>query len=280
MKGYKNMIFKVTYLSNGLKVRGYLGLPNNIKVSKEEIAELFGNLPTCEVAKSIVLNQFNLERCHLPALIYCRGGIGHFGRVKPSWVETFANYGYIVFAPCYRGHEGGEGRDQFGGADCEDVHAAFRLLQSFSFVDEKKISIMGFSRGSINATKTAVELPSTHKLILWGGVSSLIHTYEERVDLRRMLKRVIGGTPTKKPLAYQERSPIDLAPKISCPVLIMHGGTDTQVSVSHGLHMYKKLRLLSKETSLHLYEDYGHHFPYSIHKEAINRMFSWIERTN
>jgi dipeptidyl aminopeptidase/acylaminoacyl peptidase len=274
------MIFKVTYLSNDLKVKGYLGLPNNINVSKAGIVELFDNLPIEEVAISIVSKQINLEQSHLPALIYCRGGIGHFGRVKPSWVETFANHGYIVFAPCYRGHEGGEGRDQFGGADCEDVHAAFRLLESFSFVDKEKISIMGFSRGSINATKTAIEIPSTHKLVLWGGVSSLSHTYEERIDLRRMLKRVIGGTPAKKPLAYHERSPIDLAPKISCPVLIMHGRADTQVSVGHGLRMYQRLRILSKKTSLHLYEGYGHHLPYAIHNEAINRMFSWIEKTN
>ncbi|MFN7250460.1 MAG: alpha/beta hydrolase family protein [Anaerobacillus sp.] len=274
------MIFKVTYLSNGLKVKGYLGVPNNFKVSKEEIAGLFGNLPVCEVAKSIVSNQIKIRQSHLPALIYCRGGIGHFGRVKPSWVEAFANHGYIVFAPCYRGHEGGEGQDRFGGADCEDVHAAFRLIESFPFVDKEKISIMGFSRGSINATRTAIEMPSTNKLILWGGVSSLSQTYEERVDLRRMLKRVIGGTPTKIPLAYQERSPIDLASRIRCPVLIMHGQADTQVSVRHGLSMYERLRILSKKTSLHLYEGYGHHLPYVIHNEAINRMFSWIDATN
>ena len=33
-------------------------------------------------------------------------------------------------------------------------------------------------------------------MILWSGVSDLAQTYEERIDLRRMMKRVIGGTPS------------------------------------------------------------------------------------
>src|SRR5690606_9642680 len=131
-----------------------------------------------------------------PALIYCRGGIGSVGRVRARWVDAFASRGYVCFAPCYRGNEGGEGRDEFGGVEREDVHAAVRLLQALPFIDRSRISLFGFSRGSINATQTAVAMPdAVHSLVLWGGVADLARTYEERVDLRRMLKRVIGGSP-------------------------------------------------------------------------------------
>ncbi|QOY38394.1 alpha/beta hydrolase family protein [Anaerobacillus isosaccharinicus] len=271
------MIFKITYLSNNLKVKGYLGLPNHLDISEKEVAKLFGDLPVEKVSESIVPCRVSLKKVHLPGFIYCRGGIGHFGRVKPSWVEAFANQGYIVLAPCYRGHEGGEGRDEFGGADCEDVHSAFRLLETIPFVDQEKISIMGFSRGSINATKTAITMPNTHRLILWGGVSNLTDTYEERIDLRRMLKRVVGGSPRKLPIAYQQRSPVKLAREIQCPVLIMHGTEDSQVAVSHGLNMYEELKSHQKKSSLQLYEGYEHHLPFAVHIDAINKMFSWIE---
>lgn len=271
------MIFKVTYFSSGLKVKGYLGLPNDIKVTSREVKEFFRFLAVEEVSLSIIGPKRSLASSVLPAFLYCRGGIGKFGRVKPSWVEAFANEGYVVFAPCYRGHEGGEGRDEFGGQDEEDVHSALQLLASLPFIDKGKISIMGFSRGSINATKTATKYP-VHKLILWGGVSSLKQTYEERIDLRKMLKRVVGGTPSKVPDAYEDRSPIFYIEKILCPVLIMHGSNDVQVDVSHGLNMYEKLKESGKSVTLHYFEGYGHHLPYLLHVQAISEMFRWVEQ--
>lgn len=274
------MIFKITYLSNRLKVMGYLGFPNYVNITLQDVKKFHGVLAVEEVSQSIVPKRLKLVELQMPAFIYCRGGIGRIGKVKPSWVEAFTNQGYLVFAPCYRGHEGGEGRDEFGGADEEDVHFAYHLIKSFPFVDSEKISIMGFSRGSINATKTAITVPNIHKLVLWGGVSNLQQTYVERVDLRRMLKRVIGGSPNKCTLAYQERSPIRYAQTIRCPVLIVHGTADLQVHVNHGLNMYKELKSLSKNTTLHLYEGYGHHFPFPIHNLAIKKMFVWIEENN
>ncbi|RXJ02013.1 S9 family peptidase [Anaerobacillus alkaliphilus] len=271
------MIFKITYIAEDLQVKAYLGFPNNINITSANLKDFIPNIDVdAEVVSSIIPKVYEVENIQLPAFIYCRGGIGHFGRVKPSWVEAFANQGYVVLAPCYRGHEGGEGRDEFGGADEEDVHAAFRLLQSLPFVQSEKISIMGFSRGSINATKTAIKFPTTHKLILWGGVSSLIQTYEERVDLRRMLKRVIGN-PNKVPEAYYKRSPIKQVHNITCPVLIMHGSVDHQVDVSHGVNLYRELKSQSKKTTLHLFENYGHHLPLTFHQDAIENMFEWIK---
>ena len=81
-----------------------------------------------------------------------------YGGVNTVWLEQFVHKGYIVFAPSYRGNEGGEGRDEYGGKDVEDVHAAYRLVQRLPFVDPTRISLMGFSRGAINAVHTATDL--------------------------------------------------------------------------------------------------------------------------
>jgi dipeptidyl aminopeptidase/acylaminoacyl peptidase len=277
------MIYHVTYVSGGLKVKGYLGLPNGFSLSTSELQHMINryygsaDLPIMEIASSINPEKKDVRSFKLSAFIYCRGGIGKVGRVKTTWIEQFANHGYVVFAPCYRGNEGGEGRDEFGGAENEDVISAYRFLDSLPFVDSERISIMGFSRGAINATLTTVQIPNVHKLILWGGVSDLAQTYEERIDLRRMLKRVLNGTPNKVPHSYEMRSPILMAEQIHCPVLIMHGTQDIQVDFSHGLNMYRRLQELGANVEMHSYEGYGHHLPPAVHKEALVRMFDWID---
>ena len=129
--------------------------------------------------------------------LYLRGGIKNVGKVRPARIVQFASEGFIVFAPFYRGNQGGEGNEDFAGEDREDAFSAFELLESMERV--KKVHIFGFSRGGVMALLTAIQYPDEALLVTWGGVSDMFLTYEERNDLRRMMKRVIGGTPTKVP---------------------------------------------------------------------------------
>ncbi|MHA0856123.1 alpha/beta hydrolase family protein [Paenibacillus sp. CMAA1364] len=276
------MIYHITYVSDGLKVKGYLSLPHGYTLPTSQLEyfvdQSYGSLelPVLRLTSSIFPELRDLRMKQWPVLIYCRGGIGKVGRVRTDWLEQFSHYDHIIFAPTYRGNEGGEGRDEFGGSDQEDVHSAYRFLESLSFVDKNRISIMGFSRGSINATHTATQIRQVHKLIHWGGVSDLAKTYEERIDLRKMLKRVIGGSPSKVPESYELRSPILKTDQIHCPVLIMHGTQDTQVDFSHGYNMYHKLQEEGVHTQIHAYEGCDHHLPPDTHLVAIERMFQWI----
>ncbi len=215
-----------------------------------------------------------------PVLIYCRGGLGNYGGVNTAWLEQFVQKGYIVFAPSYRGNEGGEGRDEYGGRDREDVHAAYRLVQGWPFADSKRVSLMGFSRGAINAVHTATTYNTgpdqVHKLVLWSGVTDVERTYQERTDLRRTLKRVLGGSPRAAPEAYLARSPLSSAHKLRCPVLIMHGTSDTQVNYSHGTRMYHWLKGRGADVTFHAYGGQDHRFQESMHKAAVDNMFDWL----
>jgi dipeptidyl aminopeptidase/acylaminoacyl peptidase len=281
-------IFHITYLSDTYHVKGYLGIPDGYRLSVSVLQDLLWSRYPDAVDLPIREVEGENNLCHaesgqellnatLPALIYCRGGIGKVGMVKLDWIRLFANQGYIIFAPSYRGNEGGEGRDEFGGADLEDVSEAFRILQSFPFVRKDQISLLGFSRGSINATQVACLHPDTYKLILWGGVTDLAKTYAQRVDLRRMLKRVIGGTPAKYPERYAMRSPIFYKDQIHCPVLIVQGTDDVQVDQSHALEMYHALQARQANVELHLYRGYGHHLPPLVHEAVVERMFDWLK---
>ncbi|MGZ9584426.1 alpha/beta hydrolase family protein [Paenibacillus marinisediminis] len=282
------MIYHITYLSDGLRVKGYLALPAGYELDPIDIQTWIEKYYGCSDLPVTLLarNRKRVDQTRLypemkdtwPIMLYCRGGIGKVGSVKTNWLERFAQHGHVVFAPSYRGNEGGEGRDEFGGADQEDVRSAIRLLQQLPFTDEARIAVMGFSRGAINAAQAAAQLPQITRLVLWSGVADLARTYEERVDLRRMLKRVLRGNPAKNAEAYAARSPLQLAEYIRCPVLIIHGTDDVLVDYGHGRDMHAKLQELGRDVIMHTYEGYGHHFHAEIHKVAIANMYDWIRK--
>ncbi len=320
------MIYRVTYLSDGLRVAGYVALPPELQVTAEQIQtflrrecgddELTAQAVACvlpsaggaarraaeaERAERAAVDgsapgdagrverlggadadgsakSVELERRY-PVFVYCRGGIGSVGRVRLDWLAEFASFGRIVVAPCYRGGESGVGHDRFGGVDLEDSRVAVRLAQAIPFADPAQIAVMGFSRGSINGTDAAIHEGASH-LILWGGLSDLGRTYEERIDLRRMLKRVLQGSVYKIPETYAERSPIHMASRIPCPVLIVHGTEDQQVDYGHARRMYEELQRLGKPAELITLDGLGHHMPQPVRLTVLAKMFAWLDRSS
>jgi dipeptidyl aminopeptidase/acylaminoacyl peptidase len=283
-------IHEITYLVDGLKIKGYLGLPDGILLSTGDIAEEVqcalhapSPLPVLPVectghtgvTDDLKKTTIFANKPTYPALLYCRGGINSVGMPRLEWIHAFCLLGFVVFAPWYRGTLRTDGRDEFGGADKADSIAGFRILYSLSFVDAACITVLGFSRGSINATQTAVAEASCAGLILWGGVSDLAATYEERVDLRRMLRRVVGGTPRKVPWQYAERAPIKLVNRLSCRTLVIHSTHDPQVAFHHGEDMYHALLQAGIPAEWHGYQGYAHHFHPEVRQAVIERMLQW-----
>jgi dipeptidyl aminopeptidase/acylaminoacyl peptidase len=236
-------LYLVTYGSQGLRVKGYLAVPDS-------------DTP-------------------LPAVIYCRGGIRRVGMVRKRRILALAKRGYVVFAPFYRGNEGGEGREDFGGDDRYDLFHALTLVRSLPEVKTGPIPLIGFSRGAIMAMLASAQCPHVGPVVIWGGVSDLWDTYEERVDLRRMLKRVVGH-PQKQADAYLQRSPARWAHLIHSPVLIIHGTMDMQVNVTHARKLAAALEQAGKDYDLELYEGRGHRFTRQEDEHVLDGVFAWI----
>ena len=94
-EAYENSIVeRITYLSEGLKVKGYIAYPKD--TTKK-----------------------------YPCIIWCRGGIGNNGAIDTFTARgifgQLASWGYCVFASQYRGNAGGEGYDEVGGNDVNDI---------------------------------------------------------------------------------------------------------------------------------------------------------------
>ena len=88
------VVEKITYLSDGLKVKGYIAYPVN-------------------------------QSKKYPCIIWNRGGIANKGAIDSFTARglfgQIASWGYVVLASQYRGNAGGEGKDEFGGEDVNDV---------------------------------------------------------------------------------------------------------------------------------------------------------------
>lgn len=235
----------ITYLSNdGLKVKGLLAEPK--------------------------------ENGIYDGFLYLRGGIKNVGKVRPSRIVQFAAEGFIVFAPFYRGNQGGEGNEDFAGSDREDAFSGFELLDSMNSV--RKVHIFGFSRGGVMALLTAIQYKQAASVVTWGGVSDMFLTYEERLDLRRMMKRVIGGTPSKVPEQYRKRTPLYMLEHLTQPVLIIHGRKDKNVSAEHAYRLEKRLKELDKRVESWYFDEFTHYFPPAINRKIVSDLTAWMKK--
>ena len=91
------------YESDGLRVKGFLIFPE--KVTQK-----------------------------LPLLIFNRGGNGEYGKVgikTLAWLSRLARRGYIIAASQYRGNDGSQGSDEFGGRDQNDVLNLLKAVASW-----------------------------------------------------------------------------------------------------------------------------------------------------
>ncbi|MCK0471247.1 S9 family peptidase [Halalkalibacter sp. APA_J-10(15)] len=239
-------LMEITYCSQGLRVKAYLATPRN--------------------------------QNKLPGLLYLRGGIKRVGMVRIERVIQWASEGMVVMAPFYRGNFGGEGREDFCGEDRQDAISAFDVLESLDSVNRHSIHIVGFSRGGTMALLTGMERSNAKTITCWNGVSDMKLTYEERVDLRRMMKRVVGGTPNKYPERYEWRTPLGKLEQLQSRVLIIHGLLDEHVSVEHAFRLKKSCDRFKKQADMWLYPTFKHQFPYEAQKKVLASAAQWMRR--
>jgi len=126
-------LFQLTLYSSGLKVKGLLAEPSGNNVHD--------------------------------GFLYLRGGIKGVGMVRPSRIAQFADQGFIVFAPFYRGNRGGEGNEDFAGEDRQDAFSGYELLKNHSRVHNNRIHVFGFSRGGVMALQVGVEYQSAASIV-------------------------------------------------------------------------------------------------------------------
>lgn len=187
-------------------------------------------------------------------IVYLRGGKGQVGRVRLARLLQFIDNHTLIFAPYYRGNNGSEGQDDFAGEDLKDVTVAIQILKAQ--FPEAHLHLIGFSRGGIQGLLTFQDA-QVDSYIIWGGVSDLHLMYEERVDLRGMLRRMVGH-PKKALQAYEKRDAMKHIGKSAPPILIIHGGKDVQVGIHQAYTLEAHLKKVGATFETFYQLDEGH----------------------
>jgi dipeptidyl aminopeptidase/acylaminoacyl peptidase len=187
-----------------------------------------------------------------PALVWVHENIrGHLYEHYIPYIREATVRGFVVIAPEYRGSVGyGQvfyDAIDYGGAEVDDVVTAVSVLAaSYPEVDPDRIAIVGWSHGGMIALLSIFRNP---KLFTAAAalvpVTNLFHRLASKgVERQRQLidpQNRLGGTPSEKPAAYRERSPLFHVDKLQIPLLVHLADNDTDVTIEEGLQLVDAL---------------------------------------
>ena len=251
---YQNSIVeKITYLSDKLKVNGYIAYPC---------------LPNRQhrQAKDNEGKQF-------PCIIWNRGGYENKGTINRFNARgifgQIASWGYVVFASLYRGNDGGEGKEEMGGEDVNDVLNLIPLADELPFADKNKWGIEGWSRGGMMTFLTLKQNKNFKCAVLNSTISNLKKSVIENKEIMKSFSELVSNRNLEQNL--QLRSAINFAkelPKI--PYLLLHGFADDVVSPLQSIELSKKFYELNIPHRLILFENGDHYL--KKHRKEVNKL--------
>jgi dipeptidyl aminopeptidase/acylaminoacyl peptidase len=241
---------RIKYLSNGLKVVGYIWKPTKTTGKK------------------------------LPLIIYNRGGNREFAKLMP-WMHhgfyDFVSNGFVVIGSQYRGNDGGEGHEEFGGADVHDVLNLIPLAKSLGYVDMSNVFMFGESRGGMMAYLALTNNMPVNAVATIGGAVDLITGGKERSRMVTNYQELIPDFSKRSEESLRERSVIYWPEKINTPLLLIQGNADWRGNPSHTLTLAQKLQGLGKAYELIVYSGDNHGVAYN-RDDAHRRIIEWFKR--
>lgn len=244
-------IEEISYVSDSLKVKGFLLSPE--------------------------------KKGSYPCIIYNRGGNREFGAITPERVVKFlaliASWGYVVAASQYRGNMGGEGQEQFGGDDINDVLNLIPLLENHPDADHERIGMIGGSRGGLMTYKALTLTDRIKAAAIRCGVTDLISWTEDRKDMDEVYADLIPEFDPDDRNTLLSRSPVYWAEKMcsTTPILILHGTSDWRVNPLSSIKMAERLQELKHPYRLVMLEGSDHSL--SEHIDERNRLIKeWMDR--
>ena len=241
--------YHITYLSDGLKVKGYLAVPKPDR--------------------------------KYPCVIFNRGGSLEFSAITDEiffrLVGRLAANCYIVVGSQYRGNSGSEGREEFGGSDVNDVLNLIPLLSNLQQADTSRLGMFGWSRGGM---ETYIALTKTSRIkaaVVGSGLADLPMTLDSRPEMDSGWAQIIPNYVTQKKEKLRERSATSFADKIckTTPILIFQGTADWRVPANQVLVLVNKFYQVKQPFRFILYEG-GQHSLIEHRADYYSQLINWF----
>lgn len=179
----------------------------------------------------------------LPLLVYPHGGPW----VRDSWgydtfAQFFANRGYAVLQPNFRGSTGfgkrflNAGNGEWGRTMQDDLTWGVKYLVAQGTVDPKRVGISGGSYGGYAALAGVAFTPDLYAgAVSIVGPSNLITLLNSippywEAGRKQMYTRMADPTTSAGKALLEAESPLNSASKIRTPLMIVQGANDPRVN--------------------------------------------------
>lgn len=238
----------------------YTGLPD-----VHAKANVLGPQPMILYAYTFIPKMLDRSKKH-PLIVFIHGGVhgstltggpDNDGRLIRELVE----HGYPVISPEYRGSSGYglpyERAMDYGAREDDDVRMARDwMLQRYSFLDARRVGLVGWSHGGMISLMNILQHPEDYACAFAGvPVSDLV----ERMNYvskkyRAEMAESIGKDVDEDAETYQKRSPVYYAAQLDRPLLIDANTTDETVHIVEIRHLLTALDTAHKQYKSHIYE--------------------------
>ena len=245
-------VFGITYLSEGLKIRGFLAKPK--------------------------------KEGKYPCIIYNRGGNRDFGALKVGHgailLGQIAKEGYVVIASQYRGNGGSEGQEEFGGREVNDILVLPKLLEEIDDANTDKIGMYGWSRGGMMTYLALTKTDKIRTAIVGGAVSDMFESIADRPSMEtKVLAELVPDYQENRDLELEKRSALQWVDKFSkeVPILMLHGSSDWRVKPEQSLKLAMEFEKHRIPYRLMIFEGADHGI--SEHRNEVNeQVLTWFDK--
>src|SRR5438045_423372 len=139
-------------------------------------------------------------------------------------MHRFAAEGFVVLASQYRGYDGGEGQDEVGGADLDDVLNLIPLARALGYVDMERVFMFGFSRGAQMTLQSIRRGAPLRAAVVVGAPTDVELSFRENPAIRDLARTNWAGGEARLAENIESRSAVRWADKLTVPLLIFQGG--------------------------------------------------------
>ncbi|MEK5056959.1 hypothetical protein BK126_18455 [Paenibacillus sp. FSL H7-0326] len=211
---------------------------------------------------------------HLPAIIISHGFGGNSMNLE-SYCRTFAGWGYATYCfdfcggcPDEEGRSDGKSTDMTVLTERDDLIAVMNYVKELTYVDDSKLTLMGFSQGGfVSALAAAKRANEVNSIILiypafcipddarrgaLANSSYDINCVPEIIDCGKMTIGKMFHETVADMDPYEEIIPY------TGPVLLIHGTSDEIVHYSYSVQAQNSYE--TSQCQLQLIKEAGHHF--------------------